>query len=90
MYLHKFNLVLSVFVFFTLIDCVPIDWHYMTVELKIFICVLLKKQSHLHRARNSGPCAIGPPQNHVFFGGWLEHCVSSANVVGSISREHMY
>ncbi len=21
---------------------------------------------------------------------WLEHCVSSANVVGSIPREHMY
>ncbi len=71
MYLHEFNLVLSVFVFFTLKDCVHIDWHYITVELKIFICVLLKKQSHLHRAvaRNSGPCAIGPPQNHVFLGG---------------------
>ncbi len=28
----------------------PIDCHYMTdrFELKIFVCVLLKKQSHLH------------------------------------------
>ncbi len=40
-------------VFFTRKDLVPIDWHYMTdrlqrFELKIFVCVLLKKQSHLH------------------------------------------
>ncbi len=39
--------------FFTLKDCVPIDLHYRTdrlqrFELKIFVCVLLKKQSHLH------------------------------------------
>ncbi len=40
-------------VFFTLKDSVPIDFQYMTdrlqrFELKIFACVLLKKQSHLH------------------------------------------
>ncbi len=45
-----FNLVLSVYVFFSL---KAIDCHYMTdrlqrFELKIFACVLLKKQSHLH------------------------------------------
>ncbi len=48
-----FNLVLSVFVFLTLKAVSPIDCHYMTdrlqrFELKIFVCVLLKKQSHLH------------------------------------------
>ncbi len=45
-----FNLVLSVYVFFSLKATSPIDCHYMTdrlqqFELKIFICVLLKKQS---------------------------------------------
>ena len=49
----RFNLDLSVHVFFTLIDFVTIDMHYKTnrlqrLELKIIICVLLKKQSHLH------------------------------------------
>jgi len=44
---------LSVHVFLTLIDGVTIDKHYTTdrpqrLELKIIICVLLKKQSHLH------------------------------------------
>ncbi len=39
--------------FFTLKDLVPIDCHYMTdrqqrFELKISVCVLLKKQCHLH------------------------------------------
>ncbi len=39
--------------FFTLKAVGPIDCHYMTdrlqrFELKIFVCVLLKKQSHLH------------------------------------------
>jgi len=48
-----FNLDLSVHVFFTLIDFVTIAMHYMTdrlqrLELKIIICVLLMKQSHLH------------------------------------------
>ncbi len=48
-----FNLVLSVYVFLTLKVVSPIDCHYMTdrlqwFELKTFICVLLKKQSHLH------------------------------------------
>ncbi len=38
---------------FTLKDPVPIYWHYMTdrlqrFELKIFVCGLLKKQSHLY------------------------------------------
>ncbi len=40
-------------VFFTLKAVRPIDCHYMTdrlqrFELKILVCVLLKKQSHLH------------------------------------------
>ncbi len=40
----------SVHVFFTLKESVPIDWHYMTdrlqrFELKLFVCVLEKKQS---------------------------------------------
>ncbi len=48
-----FNLVLSVYVFFSLKAVSPIDCHYMTdrlqqFELKIFVCVLLKKQSHLN------------------------------------------
>ncbi len=48
-----FNLVLSVYVFLTLKAVEPIDCHYITdrlqrFELKIFVCVLLKKQSHLH------------------------------------------
>ncbi len=48
-----FNLVLSVYVFLTPKAVGPIDCHYMTdrlqrFELKIFVCVLLKKQSHLH------------------------------------------
>ncbi len=48
-----FNLVLSVYVFFSLKSVEPIDRNYMTdrlqwFELKIFVCVLLKKQSHLH------------------------------------------
>ncbi len=40
--------------FFLILKAVgPIDCHYMTdrlqrFELKIFVCVLLKKQSHLH------------------------------------------
>uniref|UniRef100_A0A673L7M3 Uncharacterized protein n=1 Tax=Sinocyclocheilus rhinocerous TaxID=307959 RepID=A0A673L7M3_9TELE len=47
-----FNLVLFVYVFFTLEAVIPIDCHYKTdklqrFELKIFVCVLLK-QSHLH------------------------------------------
>ncbi len=41
------------YVFFTLKAVSPIDCHYMTdrlqrFELKIFVYVLLKKQSHLH------------------------------------------
>ncbi len=48
-----FNLNLSVHVFYTLNDFVLIDLHYMTdrlqrFELEIFVCVLIKKQSHLH------------------------------------------
>ncbi len=48
-----FNLVLSVYVFFSLKAVGPIDCNYMTdwmqrFELKIFVCVLLEKQSHLH------------------------------------------
>ncbi len=48
-----FNLVLSVYVFLSLKAVEPIDCHYMTdrlhrLELKIFVCVRLKKQSHLH------------------------------------------
>ncbi len=49
-----FNLILSVYVFFSLKAVSPIDCHYMTdrlqqFELKIFVCVLLKKpESHLH------------------------------------------
>ncbi len=48
-----FNLVLSVYVFFSLKAVSPIDCHYMTdrlqrLELKIFVCVLLKKQIYLH------------------------------------------
>ncbi len=47
------NLVLSVYVFFPLKAMSSIDCHYMTdrlqrFELKILVCVLLKKQSHLH------------------------------------------
>ncbi len=49
----RFNLVLSVYVFFSVKAVSPIDCYYMTdrlqrFELKIFVCVLLKKQSHLH------------------------------------------
>ncbi len=45
-----FNLVLSVYVFFSLKAVSTIDCHYMAdrlqrFELKIFVCVLLKKQS---------------------------------------------
>ncbi len=48
-----FNLVLSVYVVFPLKGVEPIDWDYMTdrlqrLELKILVCVRLKKQSHLH------------------------------------------
>ncbi len=48
-----FNLVLSVYVLFSPQAVSPIDCHYMTdrlqrFELKISVCVLLKKQSHLH------------------------------------------
>ncbi len=48
-----FNLVLSVYVILSLKAVSPIDCHYMTdrlqrFELKIFLCVLLNKQSHLH------------------------------------------
>ncbi len=48
-----FNLVLSVYVFLSLKAVSTIDCHYMTdrlqrFELQIFVCVLLKKQSHLH------------------------------------------
>ncbi len=52
--LQGFNLVLSLYVcFFSLKAVGPIDCHYMTdrlqrFELKTFVCVLLKKQSHLH------------------------------------------
>ncbi len=46
------RLVLDVHVFLTLKAMGPIDCHYMTdrrrFELKIFVCVLLKKQGHLH------------------------------------------
>ncbi len=50
---RRVNLVLSVYVFFSLKAVGPIDCHYITdrlqrFELKIFVCVLLKKQSHLH------------------------------------------
>ncbi len=62
MYRHKlqgliwFCLCKCVCFIFTLKDLErlePIDWHHMTdrlqrFELKIFVCVLLKKQSHLH------------------------------------------
>ncbi len=48
-----FHLVLSVCVFFTLKAVGAIDCHYMTdrlqwFELKLLVCVLLKKQSYLH------------------------------------------
>jgi len=48
-----FNLDLSMQVLFTLIVEVPIHPYYLTdrrqrLQLKIIICVLLKKQSHLH------------------------------------------
>ncbi len=61
-----FNLVLSVYVFLSLKAVSPIDCHYMTdrlqrIELKIFVCVLLKKQSHLHPA-----CPEGKPINITF------------------------
>ncbi len=46
------DLVLSVYVVLTLKAVSPIDWHYMTDRLQRFelknLCVLLKKQSHLH------------------------------------------
>ncbi len=68
-----FHLVLSVVIFFfivflTLKAMSPIDCHYMTdrlqrFELKIFICVLLKKQSHLHLR-----CPGGKQINIIF--GW--------------------
>ncbi len=54
-----FHLVLSVYIFFTLKAVGPIDCHYMTdrlqrFELKIFVCVLLKKQSHLYLGCSGG------------------------------------
>jgi len=63
----EFNLDLSVHVFLTLIDGVTIDKHYTTerpqrLELKIIICVLLKKQSHLHLG-----CPGGKQINSTFF-----------------------
>ncbi len=36
------------------------------------------------------PLAGFVPVAHVPVAQWLEHCVSSAKVVGSIPREHMY
>ena len=61
-----FNLDLSVRVFLTLIDFVTIDMHYTTdrwqwLELKTIICVLLKKQSHLHLG-----CPGGKQINIIF------------------------
>ncbi len=56
---RRFILVLSVYVFLSLKAVSPIDCHYMTdrlqrIEFKIFVCVLLKKQSHLHPACPGG------------------------------------
>ncbi len=47
----EFNWVLSVYVFLSLKTVSPIDCHYTTdrqFELKISVCVLLKKLSQLH------------------------------------------
>ncbi len=60
-----------------------IDWHYMTdrlqrFELKIFVCVLLKKQSHLHLG-----CPWGK-QINIKFSFWVNYpfnsCVWNNNV----------
>ncbi len=61
-----FNLVLSVYVFLSLKAVSPIDCHYMTdrlqrIEFKIFVCILLKRQNHLHPA-----CPGGKPINITF------------------------
>ncbi len=55
--------------FFNLKYSVPINWHYLTdrlqrFELKISVCVLLKKQSHLHLG------CPGGKQIHIFLFGW--------------------
>ncbi len=60
------RLVLSVYVFLTLKAVSPIDCHYMTdrlqqFELNILICVLLKKQGHLHLG-----CSCGKQINITF------------------------
>ncbi len=66
-----FNLVLSVYVLFSLKAVSTIDGHYMTDRLqrlskKIFVCVLLKQQSPLHLG-----CLWGKQININFsFFGW--------------------
>ncbi len=57
---------LCMFCFFSLKAMGPIDCHYMSdrllrFELKLFICVLLKKQSHLH---------LGCPAVHLTHPNW--------------------
>ncbi len=66
--------------FFTLKDCVSIDWHYMTdrlqrFELKIFVCVLLKKQSHLHLG-----CPAGGKQINITFTFWVNYPFKNVDV----------
>ncbi len=61
-----FNLVLSVYVFLSLKAMGAIDCHYMTdrlqrFKLKMFVCVQLKKQSHLHLG------CPGGKQINIFF-----------------------
>ncbi len=40
--------------------------------------------------RFSAPYNWGTTEPHVPVAQWLEHCVSSAKVVGSIPREHTW
>ncbi len=48
-----------------------------------YLCFVLELRSKM--AAGTKECLYG-----VHVAQWLEHCVSSAKVVGSIPREHMY
>ncbi len=49
-----------------------------------------QKVYHDKKAREWNFCVGDPVLTPVPVAQWLEHCVSSAKVVGSIPREHMY
>ncbi len=81
-----FNLVLSVYVLFSLKAVSTIDWHYMTdrlqqFELKIFFCVLLKQQSPLHLG-----CPEGKQINIKYFNFWVNYPFNADDVNFAFSQ----